>query len=266
MAPAVAEMLQSLDMLDAVVAVGDFVEWPPQIASLPKIGAYDAPNIELVLSLKVDLLVTARSEAGREANRRLRDLGVDVLVLETETYEGVLGAMEALGRAVGEGERSAGVVRGIRERIEIVRSRSAAAVPRRVLIVVGRRPLYVAGPGSHIDEIVRAAGGMNVFDDAVGSYQLVSMEAAIERLPEVIIDVSDNRQGALRGRKAGYWGQWPFLPAVRENRVYWVDPVRLTIPGPRLPEMTELTARLVHPEIFGAVSDEELGPMTEDVH
>lgn len=265
LAPAVVEMMQALDLLDRVVAIGDFVEWPPEVTSLPRIGAYNTPNLELVLSLRVDMLVTAASEAGREAHKRLNDLGVDVLALETETYQEVLESMQTLGKAFGREEGAREVVSGIREKIEAVRSRSAAARRRRVLFVVGQRPLYAAGPGSHIDEVIKAAGGENVFADAMSPYQLVSMEAAIERLPEVIIDASDNRPGALRGREPGFWGQWRFLPAVRENRVYWIDPMRLTIPGPRLPEMAELVAKLIHPEIFGSVSVKELGPLTEDV-
>jgi hypothetical protein len=36
-----------------------------------------------------------------------------------------------------------------------------------------------------------------------------------------------------------------------------VDPLRLVIPGPRLPQMTRLMGRLIHPEIFGEPSPED---------
>ena len=49
----------------------------------------------------------------------------------------------------------------------------------------------------------------------------------------------------------GSWAKWGFLPAVQQDRVYWVDPERLVIPGIRLPEMTALMARLVQPAAFG---------------
>jgi ABC-type Fe3+-hydroxamate transport system substrate-binding protein len=44
MAPAAMEILLELGALDRVVAIGDFVQWPPVIQELPRIGAYDAPN------------------------------------------------------------------------------------------------------------------------------------------------------------------------------------------------------------------------------
>ncbi len=258
MAPAVAEILDALDAIDLIAAIGDFVEWPLQITTLPRIGAYDKPNLELVLRLEVDLMITVRSDAGRNTNQRMRDLGVAVLELDTDTYEGVLESMEIVGELVGREGEARKLVSDIRDRIEKVSERSSTAVRRSVLFVVGQRPLYAAGPGSHIDLLIKAAGGRNIFADAMSPYQLVSMEAALERMPEVIIDVSDNRPGAMRGVKSGFWGQWNFLPAVSHNRVYWIDPLRLAIPGPRMPEMAELLAKLIHPEIFGAVSDRDL--------
>jgi hypothetical protein len=72
----------------------------------------------------------------------------------------------------------------------------------------------------------------------------------------VIVDVSDNRPGAPRGRVAGEWSRYTFLPAVQSNSVYQIDPARLVIPGIKLPEMTRLMGRLVHPEVFGAADGE----------
>jgi ABC-type Fe3+-hydroxamate transport system substrate-binding protein len=99
--------------------------------------------------------------------------------------------------------------------------------------------------------MIELVGGRNVAADSIASYQQLSMEAVLERLPEVIIDTSDNAPDAARGRIAGTWGRWEFLPAVRDDRVYQVEPGRLVIPGLRLAEMTRLMARLVHPETFG---------------
>jgi len=265
MAPAAVEIIDALGGLDLVVAVGDFVEWPPAARNRPAIGAYNTPNIEQILKLEVDLFVTVRSDAGGTVHGKLRDLGVDVLELPLDTFEGTLEAIGTLGEALGLETRARDLVNGIGDRIELLRSRLSGVETRRVMVVVGTDPLYVAGPGSHLDEIVLSVGGVNIFDDALGTYQMVSLEAAIERRPEVIIDVSDNRPGSPRGRVEGVWSRWPFLPAVREKRIYQVDPVRLTIPGPRLPEMAELMAKMIHPEVYGVVSDEELGPMERHV-
>jgi ABC-type Fe3+-hydroxamate transport system substrate-binding protein len=261
MAPAGAEIVAALGAVEEVVAVGDFVAWPPVLAARPRVGAYDAPSLERILALGGNVYVTARSQAGQRALARLADLGVEIVELDTATYAGTLESIAMLGAKLGREPQAAALAAEIGERVAAVRARAASAPARRVLVVVGREPLYVAGPGSHLDELVRAAGGENVAADALAPYQLLSLEAALARRPEVILDSSENRPGALRGRALGDWRRWPFLPAVAERRVYFVDPVRLSIPGPRLGEMAELLAKLIHPELFGEASPEELGPL-----
>ena len=257
MAPAAAEVLEILGMTDRVVGRGDFVAWPPAMQGLPKVGAYHAPSVETVLSLKTTLLLTTASQAAQGAHLKLRELGIEVLALETNTYESMLASIVSIGREVDREGEANRVVREIRREIDEIRELARDAPPRRVVFVVDRDPVYVAGPGSHVDEMIRAVGGENIAADAASDWQLLSMEIIFERAPEVIVDTSDNRDGALRGRVAGPWDRWPFLPAVERDRVYWVDPIRLVIPGPRLPQMTRLMGRLIHPEIFGEPSPED---------
>jgi iron complex transport system substrate-binding protein len=145
----------------------------------------------------------------------------------------------------------------------MIRSRVAGLPGKRVLCVVDTDPLYVAGPGSHLDELIEVAGGENIFADAEAAYQVVSLETALERLPEVIINLSIGGLEGGNGRGPGYWGRWEFLPAVQSNEVSWLHPQLLGVPGPRMPEMAEMLVRLIHPAEFGRLEPEEMGPMTE---
>lgn len=261
MAPSAAEMLAALGLGDAVVGVGDFVTWPPELTRRPKVGAYDQPNTEVVLALHATEFVTTKSVAGAAAFARLRELGVEVVPLDTSTYEGTLQAIGELGARFDKRAEAAALVARIEAAFAAVRARTAAAPRRRVLFVVGRDPIYAAGPGSHLDSLIAAAGGANVAAGASSPYPQLALEAVIARRPEVLLDSSDNAPGARRGRFAGPWGRWSFLPCVRDGNVYFLDPARLSVPGPRLAEMVELMAKLVHPEIFGVATDAELGPL-----
>ena len=258
MAPAAAEMLEAVGALELVVGIGDFVQRPATLAKLPRVGAYDKPNIERVLELRADLFLSAKSQAAAAAHGRLEAFGVEVVALDTSTYEGVFASLAELGRLVDRRERAGELERELRAQLTEIQRTARDLPPRSVLFVVGRDPLYVAGPGSHVDEMIAMVGGTNVFHDAPSTYHRVSMEAVLERLPDVIIDTSDNGSQALRGRALGDWGQWPFLPAVRDRRVYFVDPSRLVIPGIRLPDMTRLMGELIQPAAFGEASDAEL--------
>lgn len=259
LSPAVAEMLEALDLLDRVVGIGEFGPWPAAIAGLPAVGGYDSPNVERLLELGCDLLLTARSDAALDAHRRLESLGIEVEALDTSTYEGVFRALLRVGEMFGRESRARTVERRVRDELALIAERASGAPLRRVLVVVGRDPLYVAGPGSHIDEMIRLAGGTNVAHDALSPYQQLSLEVVLERMPEVIVDVSDNRAGDSRDDRPGDWGDWAFLPAVRERRVYRIEPSRLVIPGLRLPAMTRLMGQLIHPELFGDAPRDALG-------
>jgi iron complex transport system substrate-binding protein len=250
-------MLDALGLLDRVVAVGDFVDWPPALRALPRLGAYDAPNEERVLALGVKVLITSLGREGAARLGHLQSLGVAVVRLDLSTYDGAFAALDELGARFDRRARARDVGNRMRERLARVGQAAAAASPRRVLFVVGRDPLYVAGAGSHLDRLIRLAGGTNIAADSRAPYELTSFEVVLRRRPEVIVDTSENRPGAAVGRFLGPWAKWPFLPAVRDQRVFAVDPWRLNIPGPRLPEMAELMGKLIHPDIFGepAVAD-----------
>lgn len=258
LAPAAAETLVALGESDRIVAVGDWITWPRELAARPKLGAYDAPNEEALAALGVGTLVTSSSVAGRAGRERLARLGVRVVELDTSTLDGTLDAIAELGRLAGREDGAAALVAAIERGLEEVRARAAGAPARRVLVAVGREPLFVAGPGSHLDELVRIAGGVNVAADLDVPYAQVALEAMLARRPEVIVDLSDNRPGAPRGPGPGPWAPWSFVPAVAEGRVWLVDPLRLAIPGPRLVAMAETMARLVQPERLGAPALAEL--------
>lgn len=258
LAPAAAEMMDALGVLDRVVGIGEFGPWPDAIGEAPRVGGYDAPNVERALELGADAVLTAQSVAAAPAHARLEALGIRVVALDTSTFGGVFASLAEVGRLFGREREATTIADAMRAELRAIEDRSAGLARPRVLFVVGRDPLFVAGPGSHVDEMIRIAGGENVAADIGASYQQASLEALLERQPEVIVDTSDNRPGAKRGRDAGSWSRYRFLPAVRTDRVYQVDPGRLVIPGLRLPSMTRLMAQLVHPEVFGEPRVEDL--------
>ena len=177
--------------------------------------------------------------------------------LDTSTYRGVFNALEEIGERFGRRDAARRLARQIRTDIDKVKLLARNLPKQRVLFVVGRDPVYVAGPGSHIDHLIRIAGGENIANDIQASYRQISMEIILERLPEVIIDTSINSEGPLRGRQPGSWGKWAFLPAVRNNQVYWIDPSRLVIPGIHLAHMAYLMGEMIHPEVFGEPDPED---------
>lgn len=246
-APSAAEALVALGLADRVVAIGSHGPWPGEFAALESAGSFDRPDLEGILELECDLVLTTASVAASIGHQRLERLGVAVETLDTSTFEGVFTSLARLGVLFKREDRAAELAAEMRDGLERVRVATADLPPKKVLFVVGRDPLFVAGPGSHVDELIRLGAGINVAHDAASPYQQFSVEAVLERLPEVIVDTSGD---------AEYWDRWPFLPAVRNDNVYRVEPSVLVIPGIRLPEMAQAMAELIHPGTFAQPTDE----------
>jgi iron complex transport system substrate-binding protein len=255
--PAIAEMLEALDLLDYVAGLGEFGPWPEPIRNLPIVGGYDSPNVEQILSLDIDTVLNVQSQAAMAAHHNLESLGIRVIELDTSTFEGVFNSIKMLGKLFDRNYTAEKLVNQLRADVAEVENLARNLEQRRVLFVVGRDPVYVAGSGSHVDHLISLAGGKNIAHDALAPYQQMSLEVIFERNPQVIIDTSDNRPSALRGRHTGPWGRWSFLDAVHNQQVYWIHPSRLVIPGIRLPKMALLLGKLIHPEIFGVPDDDE---------
>ena len=61
--PSLTEIIFALGGGDRVAGVGDFVTWPPEAVSKPRVGGYLNPNLETILALQPDLMVIqGRSE------------------------------------------------------------------------------------------------------------------------------------------------------------------------------------------------------------
>ncbi|MDH3784071.1 MAG: helical backbone metal receptor [Acidobacteriota bacterium] len=241
--PAAAEMLELLELTDQIVAIGETEYWPESLVDLPSVGRFDAPNSERLIELRVDWLVTTSSRAADDRLRHLESLGVEVLALKTDTFDGVLSSIEQLGARFDREEQAARVVDRIRRDLADISDRTRDLPRPSTLIVVGREPLFVAGPGSHMDEVLKIAGGRNVIEDEGSPYRQFSLEEVLARKPEIILDTTGG---------AGSWSAFDFLPAVRDGRVYAIDPALVAIPGVRLAEMSLYVAHRVHPNRFEA--------------
>ena len=60
--PAVTEMLYEIGAGPRVVAVSSYDTYPPEVKTLPNVGALLDPNVERILSLKPDLVIVYGSQ------------------------------------------------------------------------------------------------------------------------------------------------------------------------------------------------------------
>ncbi len=250
--PAVAEIVFALGCGDRVVGVSDYTVFPPEACRKPRVGGLVNPNRERLLALCADCIITqGRHEtlaafAGKHAIR-LHNVCLDRL-------SDILGAVGAIAQTLDVEERGAALQKEIRCALDAVASRRLAAPPRRTLLLLGRMPgdltgLTTVGPGTFLDELLRHAGGSNVFADATGAYPQVSKETLLVRQPEVVLELhpgglTDKAKTRLRAD----WTALADIPAVKQSRVYCLTNDFLLVPGPRVGQIAQAFADAVNAE------------------
>jgi len=245
LAPSVTEAIYALGAGDRLVGACAQCDYPEAAQGLPRVGGYLAPSVELILAARPDLVVVVPSPGNREAVRAVERAGVDVLVLHDRTLADLRAGIRALGEALDRRDAAERLVAEVDAGLEAVRARVAARPRQRVLLVVGHRPLVVAGGATLQDELLVIAGGTNLAADAGQAWPSFSIEMVAARAPDVILDAA---MGSEEGGQA-LFRDLSGVPAVAQGRIVPLDPDVIFRAGPRVPEAAAVLAAAMHPEL-----------------
>lgn len=248
--PAVTEMLFALGAGDRVVGVGSFDKFPPEVATLPRVGALLDPDLERILSLRPDLVVVYGSQA--DFRQQLERAQVPMFVYSHAELSDVATTLTGLGTRIGAAAQARQLVEEMERRIAAVRA-SVAGTPRpRTLIVFGReslslRGIYASGGYGFVHDMVTAAGGDNVFADLKKQSVQATSELILARRPDVILELrAEPLAPDLETKERAVWNTLGSVPAVRSGRVHIITDRRTVVPGPRVGEGVEVIARVLH--------------------
>jgi len=232
--PEITEVLFAVGAGDRVVGVVRGCDWPPAARELPLVGDFSNVSLERVVALRPDLVITTGHEQERMVAQLAR-LDVPVVAFLAKDIASVRRNVVAVASLVGEEGRGASLAAEVDAELAAVAT-AVEAVPAgrrpRVYLEISPEPLMTVADGSFVDEAVELAGGVNVGADLPRPYSRIDPEAVIARDPEVIILCHGNATPAAVGARTG-WGR---ISAVREGRVYEVDPDLVLRAGPRLGE------------------------------
>lgn len=238
LAPSTTECLFALGLSKRIVGDTVYCTFPPAAKKVAKIGDVNI-NYEKVIALHPDLVVV--SDANRGALARLESLGLRVFVIAPTSYEGVVESVRLLGQVTG----TAGQAFKIASHMEFVRQSAAVRAARdtkrpAVLMVLGLNPLYVAGSGTFIGDLIVDAGGTNSAGGVTG-YASLSKEQLLAHPPDFILADAPT-QTALRGDVV-----LRALPAIRLGHFINIDPDETNRPGPRLADALGQLSLTLHP-------------------
>jgi iron complex transport system substrate-binding protein len=236
LAPSLTDTAVALGKAGLLVGVTRYDD-APEVKSAARIGGFLDPSPEAVLALRPDLVLWVTDGGAAPAVRRIAQLGVPVLALPIVSVADVLAAARLVGKALGDAPAGERLASSLEAAIEKARRAAPPRGRRRVLFVVGREPLVVAGPGSFPDELLRLAGGDNVVQGG-RPWPVYPVERAVADDPDLVIDgaVLEPPEGLTR---------LTAVPAVKRGAVYRLHGDGALRPGPKLAAaLEELSAAL----------------------
>jgi len=253
MAPNLTEILFALGLGPNIVGVTGDSDYPPAAADKPKVGSFWQPNIEAIVATRPDLVVTLGFEQQKNLAHRLRRMGCDSLILDIEKVEDLFQGMLAVGAATGTEGQARELVGDIQARIRELQTTLGTRDAPKVLWVVQREPLRVAGGDTFPNELIELAGGRNAIGPTLHKYPPIGAEQVIASGIEVIIEptMAAGDESKQREQAFQYWSRFRNVPAVANGRIYIVDGDLVSRLSPRLYQAVEIVARCLRPELLG---------------
>ena len=246
LSPAVTEILFAIGAGGQVAAVEKFSDFPPEAKTRQQLDAFQ-PSVEAIAGAQPDLVLVF-FDPGNLVDGLAR-AGLTVIFLETPTsVDGALEQIRLLGEATGHPQEAEELVGTMQQRIGVIEERLADVQQGPRLFHEVDNQLYTAAPDSFVGNLYAILKAQNIAAGATEAFPQLSQEAIIQQDPEVIIlaDVAAGESPETVKARPG----WGSISAVKNNRIYAIDPDIVSRAGPRLVDALEALAKLLYPDRF----------------
>lgn len=225
LSPDLTENIFAIDAGDAVIGVIQGSDYPSAAQKIAVVGTYSGIDLERIVTLKPDLIVTWKYAFPRQL-AALKQLGIPVYVSAPRQLEDVPRLMRNLGCLSGKNVQAESAAKQFEG--EMAALAKVKRVPLSVFFQIGDQALMTINRDSWINQVMSLCGGKNIFADARAVAPEVSREAVLAADPDVILADSDS-QSSLKS-----WQAWPQMKAVKSHHLYVVHPDWISRAGPRL--------------------------------
>lgn len=248
LAPNITEILYALGVEDRLVGVTHQCNFPAAAAAKPKVGDTLNPSLEVLISLKPDLVIGTAEGNRRETIDLLERARIPLYGTHARNVVDIFVSIRQLAALMGVPEAGEQLATELEARLARLEERLAGDPRPRVLVAIWLDPLITAGGDTFLNDVLRRAGAESVTASLSESWPRLSLEAVIESNPDYLVlprlHSLQARLDDLRARPA-----WRNVRAVENGHIVWLDEALLR-PGPRIVAAIEDLARALHPDRF----------------
>lgn len=233
LAPSLTEIICDLGMGERIVAVTDYCDYPPEVIKKPKVGGFSNPSLEMIVSLKPDLVFLTEDGNPKSVDDRLRKMGIKTYIFRARRIKELSQAILDLGKALGVPRKAKLKAQWLETQLNRFEKRDRKYFEgqvKKAVFIVQPVPLIVAGKETIMDDAFAILGIANIGAAGGKGYPKYSVEEFISLAPDALFFGKGNK---MEERAKPLLDKLEFLPAVRERRVFFLDEAVYRL-GPRI--------------------------------
>ena len=256
LSPIITETIYLLGAEDALLANTQYCNVPPAAANKEKIGSVTHVNVEKIISLAPDLVITSALTREKQI-QILKNQNVKVVEIKNpKTFRQMCELTLDIGRVLGRSAAAQGIVDRAVQAVDAVRGRVAGLTPPRVFVQIGLKPLKTVNKDLFIHEFIKLSNAVNITADARS--WIYSREKVVQDNPDIILVAtmgSSKKAGILEKNR---WMGFGSMKAAATNHIYVLDPETICSPTPvSFAKGLADVAALIHPDaVVGVLSHE----------
>jgi len=231
LSPGATELVFAAGAGNKVTAVVNYSDYPPAALKLLSVGSHTRVDMEALLALNPDLVVTWVTGNPPAQVELLNELGVPTFAIEPRTFEGVSNVIERLAVLAGTEPEGFAEAERFRAGIASLTRQYAGVEPIPVFYQVWEKPLMTVNDEHLIGKVLKLCGGVNVFGDMQRLIPRISAEVVLQADPDAILTGSVD---GVSDEQLDEWKKYAGLTAVEKNNLFFVPASPISRPTPRL--------------------------------
>lgn len=251
--PSNTELLAYLGLIDQLVGVDQYSDWPEEVKDLPQLGPDLSIDMDHVERLKPDLVLASLSVPGMERNiEELKKRNVPYIVLNPNSLEEIAEDLLKVGGCTNKEEEAKEVVHHYRSILSQFQQLGETISEKpRLYFEWWPKPVFSPGGPNWLTKMSELAGGQNVFSNAEEASVQCTWEDVRVLNPDVVcmawVGVKEEKMKpeAVRKRPG-----WEGVKAIQEDRIFVLEESLYCRPSPRLLLGLQKLAYLLHPDIY----------------
>lgn len=240
--PSLVEIFFSIGEGSKIIGVDESSDYPEEVKKIKKVASFNSINYEEIVSLSPDLIVMWSSGFSFSKIKKIKDLGIPVFLSQSNKLSNIEELIRSLGYLTGNIDEASEIASAFVNKLNRFKKKYKKNEIISVFYQVWDKPLQTLNKDHIITDIINICGGNNIFHSMHEIAPKVTIESVISNNPDLILIGSNGKEKDLW---LNDWNKWLMIDAVRNKKIYIIDPDLVVRESPRIIEGVEIVCDIL---------------------